>query len=91
MPSIDIVQPHKKSMKDAKAAVDRVADKIGERFDVECGWNGNTMAFSRSGVSGEIRLGKDEVRVVVNLGFLLSALKGPIESEIHRVLEREFG
>lgn len=90
MPSIDIVQPHNKSMKDAKAAVDRVAEKIGERFQVDCGWKGNTLEFTRSGVNGEIRLEKDEVRVVVNLGFLLGALKGPIESEIHRVLEREF-
>jgi putative polyhydroxyalkanoate system protein len=90
MPSIDIVQPHDKSMKDAKAAVDRVADKIAERFQVDCGWKGNTMEFKRSGVTGEITVAKDEVRVVVNLGFLLSALKGPIESEIHRVLEREF-
>ncbi|MBB5208631.1 polyhydroxyalkanoic acid system family protein [Chiayiivirga flava] len=90
MPSIDIVQRHNKSMKDAKASVDRVAEKIGERFQVACGWKGNTLEFTRSGVNGEIRLAKDEVRVVVNLGFLLSALKGPIESEIHRVLEREF-
>lgn len=90
MPSIDIVQPHDKSMKDAKAAVDRVADKIGERFQVDCGWKGNTMAFTRSGVNGEIIVEKEQVRVVVNLGFLLSAMKGPIESEIHRVLAREF-
>lgn len=90
MPSIDIVQPHTKSMKDAKASVDRVADKIGERFQVDCGWKGNTLEFSRSGVNGEIRLEQEQVRVVVNLGFLLSAMKGPIESEIHRVLEREF-
>ena len=90
MPSIDITQPHSKPKKEARAAVDRVAEKIGERFQVECGWNGDTLAFNRSGVTGEIILGPKDVRVVVNLGFLLSALKGPIESEIHRVLEREF-
>ncbi len=90
MPSIDITQPHDKSKKDARAAVDRVAEKIGERFQVSCGWEGDVLQFNRSGVHGEITLGKNDVRIVVNLGFLLSALKGPIESEIHRVLEREF-
>lgn len=90
MPSIDIVQPHNKSLKDAKASVDRVAEKISERFQVDCGWKGNSLEFTRSGVNGEIQVGKDAVRVVVNLGFLLTALKGPIESEIHRVLEKEF-
>lgn len=90
MPSIDIVQPHSKTMKEARASVDRVADKIAERFQVGCAWNGDTLEFQRSGVTGEIRVAKEDVRVIVNLGFLLTALKGPIESEIHRVLEREF-
>lgn len=91
MPSIDIRRRHDKSIKDAKAAVERVAAKINERFEVECGWNGNTLEFERSGVHGSISLGKGEVRVVANLGFLLMALKGTIEAEIHKVLDREFG
>jgi putative polyhydroxyalkanoate system protein len=90
MPSIDIHRSHGKSMKEAKAAVERVAERISEKFDVECGWNGNTLEFSRSGVNGSIALLKGEVRVVANLGFLLMALKGPIESEIHRYLDKEF-
>jgi putative polyhydroxyalkanoate system protein len=91
MPSIDIRRRHDKSLKEAKAAVERVAEKIAEKFDVECGWNGNTLAFERSGVHGEISLGKGEVRVIANLGFLLLALRGPIEAEIHKYLDREFG
>jgi putative polyhydroxyalkanoate system protein len=90
MPSIDIRRSHDKSMKQARASVERVAERISEKFDVECGWNGNSLEFERCGVSGEISLDKGEVRVVVNLGFLLLALKGPIESEIHRYLESEF-
>jgi putative polyhydroxyalkanoate system protein len=91
MPSIDIRRRHDKSTKEAKAAVERVAAKITEKFDVACAWNGNTLAFERSGVHGEIALSKGEVRITANLGFLLMALKGPIESEINKVLDREFG
>jgi putative polyhydroxyalkanoate system protein len=91
MPSIDIHRRHDKSMKEAKAAVERVAEKIAQKFDVECGWEGNSLAFERSGVNGTISLAKGEVRVVVNLGFLLMALRGPIETEILKVLDREFG
>jgi putative polyhydroxyalkanoate system protein len=90
MPSIDIRRSHSKSMKDAKAAVERVAEKISEKFEVECGWNGNSLEFSRSGVDGSISLSKGEVHVVANLGFMLGMLKGSIESEIHRYLDREF-
>jgi len=91
MPSIDIRHRHSKSLKDARASVERVAQKIQQKFDVSCAWEGDTLAFERSGVHGQIELSKGEVRVVANLGFLMMALKGPIESEIHKVLEKEFG
>lgn len=90
MPSIDIRRRHDKPMKEARAAVERVAAKINEKFHVECGWNGNTLEFERTGVHGSISLAKGEVRVVANLGFLLSALKGTIEAEIHKYIDREF-
>ena len=91
MPSIDIRRTHDKPMKEAKAAVQRVADKLAQKFDFECGWDGNTLQFERSGVHGSIMLGKGDVRVVANLGFLLLALKGTIEAEIHKYIDREFG
>lgn len=90
MASIDICHPHSRSLADARKAVTRVAEKIQQRFDVACAWNGDTLEFERPGVNGEIQLLAKEVRVRVNLGFLLMALRGPIESEIHRHLEREF-
>lgn len=90
MPSIDIRHPHSRSREDAHQAVDRVAEKIQERFDVCCDWDDDTLAFHRSGVDGEIRVLDREIHVLVNLGFLLMALRGPIENEIRRYLDREF-
>jgi putative polyhydroxyalkanoate system protein len=90
MASIDIRHPHSKTLKQARAAVARVAEKIQERFEVGCAWSDDTLEFSRSGVNGEIRVLQEEIHVLVNLGFLLMALRGPIESEILRYLEREF-
>ena len=49
------------------------------------------MDFQRSGVDGRIQLEPDELRVTAKLGFLLSAMKGPIESEIRRVLAERLG
>ncbi len=90
MPSIDIRHPHCQSHDDARAAVEHVAEKIQERFSIDCAWNGDALEFNRSGVEGEIRLLPSEVHVVMHLGFMLSMLRGPIESEIRRYLEREF-
>ncbi len=90
MPSIDIRRKHNKPLKDARRAVEHVAAKIAERFEVDYAWQGNTLHFERSGVDGSIALGKGEVHVTANLSFLLLALKGPIEREIHRQIDTEF-
>lgn len=91
MPSIEIRRQHKKTLKDARKAVEHVAEKIAERFEVDYGWQGNTLHFERSGVDGSIALSKGEVHVTANLSFLLLALRGPIEREIHRQIDLEFG
>lgn len=90
MASIDILHPHSKSPKQARKAVEDVAKKLSERFDMDYGWDGDTLNFSRSGVEGSIALFADTLRVTANLGFLLSAMKGPIEAEIRRVLSDKF-
>ena len=88
--SIDIQHPHSKTPAQARKAVEGVAKKLAERFEMDYGWDGDTLNFSRSGVEGKIALLADKLRVTANLGFLLSAMKGPIETEIRRVLSEKF-
>ena len=90
MASIDIQHPHSKTPAQARKAVESMAKKLAERFDMDYGWDGDTLNFSRSGVDGKIALLADKLRVTANLGFLLSAMKGPIEAEIRRVLSDKF-
>jgi putative polyhydroxyalkanoate system protein len=90
MPSIEIRREHDRSIGEARAAVERVAARIAERFDVDYGWEANTLFFRRSGVDGHIALSPGLVHVTVNLGFLLMALRGPVETEIHRQIDKEF-
>lgn len=90
MPSIDIKRSHSLPLAEAKKKVQRVADHIAEKFDVEWHWDGNTLHFERSGVDGHIQVSTKQVHVTVYLGFLLMALRGPVEREIHRYLDEEF-
>lgn len=90
MASIDIQHPHSKTPAQARKAVESMAKKLAERFDMDYGWDGDTLNFSRSGVDGKIALLADKLRVTANLGFLLSAMKGSIEQEIRRVLSEKF-
>lgn len=91
MPSIDITRPHSLSVAAAKKAVNRVAAQIAEKFEVDSAWQGNTLVFRRGGVDGQIQVEPKSVRVTVELGFLLMALRGTVEREIRRYLEDEFG
>ena len=91
MSHIDIRRAHSRPLKDARAAIERVAQHIADKFDVEYGWTGTRMGFSRSGVDGQIAVSGKEIHVTATLGFLLGAIKGPIEREIQRYLDEEFG
>jgi len=91
MSQIDIRRKHGKSLKAAKAAVEKTAGAIGRKFAIVSEWDGDTLNFSRGGVNGRIHVGKTEVRVHAELGFLLGALKPMIEAEIHRQLDENFG
>lgn len=91
MSGIDIQHPHSLPHDKARKAVEQVAKTLAERFDVEYGWDGDTLNFARSGVDGKIALLPSRLHVTASLGFLLSAMRGPIEAEIRRVLGEKFG
>lgn len=90
MPAIDIRHKHSLPAAKARKAVEDVAAKLSERFDLKYGWEGDTLNFTRSGVDGKIVLAPKQLHVTAQLGFLLSALKGPIESEIRKILDERF-
>ena len=62
-----------------------------KRFDLECAWNGDDIEFERPGVTGQLHVGKSEVRLDCQLGFLLSMLKPTIEDVVHRDFDKYFG
>lgn len=90
MADIDIRHSHSMPMPKAREAIDDVAQKLAERFGMACSWNGDSLNFERAGVDGRIDLAPEELHVTAKLGFLLSAMQGPIETEIRRVLAEKF-
>ena len=90
MAGIDIQHPHTLPKAQARKAVDEVAMKLAERFGIDYRWDGDTLNFNTTGVDGRIALLPRQLHVTASLGFLLSAMKGPIEAEIRRVLSERF-
>lgn len=90
MPKIDIRRPHTLPVADARAVVDKVAARMREKFGMEGQWQGDTLLFSRPGVSGSIAVESEAVAVKAELGLMLSPLKGVVEQEIRRKLDEYF-
>jgi putative polyhydroxyalkanoate system protein len=90
MPKIDIRRPHQLSIEEARAVVDKVAARMQEKFGMEGRWQGDTLQFSRPGVSGTIAVESDAIQVKADLGIMLAPLKGMVEQEIRRKLDEHF-
>lgn len=91
MSTIDIRHPHSLPPHEARDAVQRVADMLSQRFGARYAWQGDSLRFERSGIDGVVHLGPGFLHLQAKLGFMLGAMKGPIEQEIRRVLDERFG
>jgi putative polyhydroxyalkanoate system protein len=91
MSMIELKRDHALGLKKAKAAAQRVADEMEREFGMDCEWDGNVLRFKRTGVAGEMVVGRSHVAVSAKLGFLLAAFRGRIEETIHRNFDDYFG
>lgn len=91
MSEIHITRHHGLSHKKARAAAERVAEELSAEFNLQWEWNGDVLHFHRSGVDGQLAVGKKEIEIRARLGFLLSAFRSGIEEEIHKFCDENFG
>ncbi len=91
MATLSITKRHHLSHKKAKEAAQKVADDLRERFELDYRWTGDTIAFERAGLKGELHVAANEVRLDAKLGLLLSALKPAIEQAVHKEFGKHFG
>jgi putative polyhydroxyalkanoate system protein len=91
MAAINIEKKHALSHKKAKECAEKVANDLNARFALDYAWKGDRIEFSRPGLSGALRVGKNAVRLDCELGFMLSLLKPKIEAEVHKQFDKYFG
>ena len=91
MAEIHITRTHSMPLNKARAAAKDFAQRLEEKFELDHQWQGDTLHFSRSGVSGTLALAKNCVTIDVRLGFLLSAFAGRMEGHIKDNLDQLFG
>ena len=91
MAEIRIHRDHDLGLQRAREIAWKWAEQVEEKFDMECtvheGDDEDTVAFTRSGVKGELTVTASHFDLVAQLGFLLGALKSTIEGEIQKELD----
>lgn len=91
MAEIRIHREHDLGLKRAREIAWAWAEQVEQKFDMACtvheGEDEDTVAFTRSGVKGELTVAADRFELVAQLGFLLGAFKATIEAEIQKELD----
>jgi putative polyhydroxyalkanoate system protein len=91
MADISITQKHALTHSKAKAAAQKIADKLAEHYDMQSTWNDDVLIFKRSGVSGTLMVLDREAQLDITLGFLFKAFSGKIEEEVSNTMRTVFG
>jgi putative polyhydroxyalkanoate system protein len=89
--NLHIHREHSLGLAGARKVAKEWAVQVKEEFDMECtfeeGGHGDTVHFTRSGVSGTLEVTASTFELDAKLGFLLGAFKGRIEAEIVKNLD----
>ncbi len=91
MATIDITRNHTLSIDDAKKKAEELAKSMADRFGIDWKWAGNTISFdapsgAAKGTKGEVTVNEKNVRVAIDLPFMLRVMKGTIEEKINEKL-----
>lgn len=90
MSDIVITQEHRLDQGAARAAAQKVADEMVEKYDMNVEWHGDVLAFKRSGVSGALTLSPHRAVLEVTLGFMLKSFSSAIEEKVTRNMQKVF-
>ena len=91
MPDIRIHRDHKLGLTKARKVALQWAEDAEAKFGMQCtileGETSDTIAFTRTGVRGELIVAADHFQLEAKFGFLLGAFSKTIEAEIEKTLD----
>ncbi len=91
MATIDISKSHALSKDDARKKAEDLARSMEEKLSIVWRWDGDTIRFEAptgvaKGTKGEVAVTDTNVRVAIDLPFMLKMMKGTIESKVNEKL-----
>ena len=90
MADISITQQHDLAPPAARAAAQKVADRLAGEYGLACTWVGDALHFRRSGVKGVLTLGENQAALRLQLGFMMGAFASAIEQKAVDSMRKTF-
>ena len=96
MATIDISRAHTLDKDEAKRRAEALAKGMEEKLGIRWHWEGDRIRFdapggAAKGATGTVHVDPRDVRVEVDLPFLLRAIKGTVEAKINQKLDDLLG
>ena len=93
MSTIDLSKSHTLSVEDAKKKAEDLAKGMADKFGISWKWDGDVIRFdapsgAAKGTKGEVSVTSSNVRVQIDLPFMLKMLKGTIEGKVKEKLDQ---
>jgi putative polyhydroxyalkanoate system protein len=92
MATIDISRSHDLDKEEARRRAETLAKSMEDKLGIRWRWEGDKIRFeapsgAAKGTTGTVHVDPKDVRVEVDLPFLLRAVKGTVESKINQKLD----
>lgn len=93
MATIDVKRNHTLDLALAKERAEGLANDLQSKLGITWRWEGDTIKFSAQsgvakGVTGSVAVSTSEVRVEIDLPFLMRAMKGTLKSKVDDKLDK---
>ncbi len=87
MPRVNVDIPHRLSRDEARTRIMGATSHLEREYSATCRWDGETrLIVTRKGLKAALEVEDTQVRVALDLGFLLGPLGGSIRAGIVRQL-----
>ena len=87
MATIHVHRSHTLGLAAARHEVEQIAIQLKEKLQATYFWEGDRLKFERTGADGIIDVTEKDVDVKLDLGFMLTPMKGMIQKKIEEYLD----
>ena len=91
MATIDVSRNHSLSKDEAKKRAEDLAKSMQQKLDLDWRWDGDRIVFeaprgAAKGTKGSVEVTESNVRVQIDLPFMMRVLKGTVEAKVNEKL-----